>query len=201
MIHNANGHLAISSITERRYLTVKGDGISTLKILISENDTSRFRKEKIFNKCRDELEMVIEKDKECQPIAIGNWDYGATYIEKIEIVNKGIIEKFENINNAISLFNYARYDIKCKTFDDFIAGKMKILEINGVKGEPIHIYDRKFTLLEAYKEIFRHWEFIMKISKRNLSNGINCPNALEGFKMLFRHYRIKKNALKNKIVK
>ncbi|HET6226186.1 MAG TPA: hypothetical protein VFF27_07895, partial [Bacteroidia bacterium] len=128
-----------------------------------------------------------------KPLSIGNWDYGSVYIDRRELISEQLIHVFHQVNTEIGLFNYARYDIKCNSFDDLSVGEMKILEINGVKGEPIHIYDSRFTLLKAYKEIFKHWEFILQISKRNLKKGVHNNG---NFKTLLQHYRIKKESLK-----
>jgi hypothetical protein len=195
LIHNANCDFKISSITERKYLTLEGDGFSSLKILLKKERIAKFRLRNIFKHCQGELENILEKGKKYQPISIGNFDFGAKYLERTELATECLLKTIHRINTKINLFNYARYDIKCKSFDDLLAGNMKILEINGVKGEPIHIYDSKYTLLQAYKEIFKHWGYIMIISKRNISSGIICPTPLEGFKMLWTHLQTKKTSL------
>jgi hypothetical protein len=83
----------------------------------------------------------------------------------------------------------------CASIPDFQEGKMMVLEINGVKGEPIHIYDEKYTLWQAYVEIFKHWEYIFQISKRNIKAGFECPNIQAGFAQLKKHSFAKKHAL------
>jgi hypothetical protein len=199
LIHNAKNKITVSSVTERKYLTLTGDGTSTVNDLLSQNSNTRFRQKKIKKVLKDKLNLLIEKDKIFQPISIGNWDYGATYIDKSEIINEEFTSVFNKINTQIGLFNYARFDVKCKSVSDLLQGKFSILEINGVKGEPIHIYDIKTTLFKAYKEIFRHWEFIMIISKRNIKSGVICPGFVEGFKILFNHYKTKKQSFKQRM--
>lgn len=195
LIHNAEGAFKISSITERKHLTITGDGYSNLEKLLRIDKKARFRIKSILNRCEGQLNIVLEKGQTYQPISIGNWDYGATYIEKTELLNDTLLKSFENLNAKINLFNYARYDVMCNSIEDFLQGKMTILEINGVKGEPIHIYDGKYSLYQAYKEIFKHWSFIMKISKRNIKEGIVCPSFLKGFDMLHNHYITKQASL------
>jgi hypothetical protein len=195
LIHNAECNFKISSITERKHLTIIGDGYSSIEELLSADKRAKFRIKNIKKQCESQLKIVLEKGKTLQPTSLGNWDYGAIYIERSELINKAKIDSLENVNKTINLFNYARYDIKCNSVEDFLQGKMKILEINGVKGEPIHIYDSKYNLYEAYKEIFKHWGFIMEISKRNIKEGIVCPNFIQGFDMLRKHYITKKTSL------
>jgi hypothetical protein len=195
LVHNAEGELKISSITEREHLSITGDGYSNLAKLLSKDKRVKFRIKSIKNQCESQLNIILEKGQNYKPTSIGNWNYGATFIERTELLNETILESFTNLNKKINLFNYARYDIMCHSIEDFLKGKLIILEINGVKGEPIHMYDRKYSLYQAYKEIFKHWGFIMKISKRNIKEGFVCPNFIEGFKMLRKHYITKKKSL------
>lgn len=200
LIHNAEDAFKISSITERKHLSIIGDGYSNLEKLLSMDKRARFRMKKIKHQCKNELNLVIEKGKTHKPTSVGNWDYGANYIERTDLLNKTLLESFEKLNKKINLFNYARYDIMCNSIEDFLQGKMIVLEINGVKGEPIHIYDRKYSLFKAYGEIFKHWGYIMKISKRNMKEGFVCPGIKEGFNQLRSHYVTKKKSLTNRTV-
>lgn len=195
LIHNAEGIFNISSITERKHLSIIGDGHSKLRKLLSEHKRAKFRIKNILNQCESQLNIILKKGQIHQPTSLGNWDYGAEYIERTEIINSTVLKALENINIKIDLFNYARYDIMCNSIEDFLQGKMIILEINGVKGEPIHIYDDKYSLYQAYTEMFKHWGFIMKISKRNIKEGFVCPNIKTGFGMLRNHYLTKKQLL------
>ena len=194
LIHNAEGSLTISSITERQHLSLTGDGQSSIGKLLFEHNRAKFRLNNVLKQCESILHVVLEKDQ-VYKLAIGNWDFGAKYVERTEVVNSTLLSAFENINAQVNLFHYARYDIMCRSMEEFLQGKMQILEINGVKGEPIHMYDEKYTLLQAYKEIFKHWEYILKISKRNIRQGASCPGLNGGFRLLYNHYKTKKTSL------
>lgn len=199
LVHNANGQLNISSITERKPLQLKGNGLHSIKDLVKQDKMARYRYSNIMKQSDLDLNLVLEKEELVQPFVVGNWDYGAKYIERKDLINEALIETMSRINSMIGLFNYARYDIKCTNTDDLKSGRFKILEINGVKGEPIHIYDHSYTFMQAYREIFLHWEYILKISKRNLNLGYKSETVGGGFKHLRTHYQVKKNALKSRI--
>ena len=200
LVHNANDKLLISSITERKPLTLKGNGKSSINQLLQEESLIYIRLKAKMIENDFNLNDILEDGKIMQPFYIGNWEYGAKYVERKDLICEGLSKVFENINEKIGLFNYARYDIKCKNEEELYKGHFKILEINGVKGEPIHIYDSKYTLFGAYREIFRHWEYILKISKRNITLGSHCATISEGFSMLKYHYLSKRNAVKPKII-
>jgi len=108
LIHNSEGKFKISSITERKHLTITGDGYSNLEKLLRMDKSAKFRIKSILNRCESQLNIILEKGQIYQPISIGNWDYGATYIERTELLNDTLLESFENLNTKINLFNYAR---------------------------------------------------------------------------------------------
>lgn len=194
LIHNSEGELKISSITERQHLQLIGDGTSNIEKLLHENKRANFKLKNILNQCKSKLHIVLGEGEMYLPTAVGNRGYGAKYVERTEIINATLTKELENINAKVGLFNYARYDVMCSSIEEFLQGRMIILEINGVKGEPIHIYDEKYSLYQAYVEIFKHWEFILKISMRNMKQGFVCPGIREGFSMLIHHYLIKKTS-------
>ncbi len=199
LLHNSDGGLHISSITERKYLVLKGDGRSTVRQLIEQHPTAMHRQRNIKKMLAGQLDIVVGKDTLYEPSCIGNWDYGATYVDRSEIINKYILKVFKQLNTEVDLFNYSRIDLKCASVHEFLQGKFKVLEINGVKGEPIHIYDRKTSILKAYGEIFKHWEYILEISQRNIRNGATCPGLFEGLRLLWKHRKLKLTALQPRI--
>lgn len=195
MVHNTNGKIEVSNLTERQYLTFKGDGVSSLAKFIAKASTTQFKQEKIKKELKDQLNLVLKKDQIYQPLSIGNFYFGTKIVNQSRQITPEMSHIFQTLNNQIGLFNYGRYDIKCSKIEDLLSQNFHILEINGVKGEPIHIYDSKTTLFEAYFEIFKHSERILKISKRNIKAGVSCPGIIEGTKILYRHYKIKKDSL------
>lgn len=201
LIYTTNKVFKISSITERRHLSLTGDGRSTISQLICLNERAKWRLKPILEHCIDLLDDVPAKNTVIKPVALGNWDYGAEYIERSDLIQPDLITFMDQLNTTIGLFNYARYDIMTSSYSDLSKGRFTILEINGVKGEPIHIYDKKYSLIAAYREIFKHWEYILKISQQNIKAGFICPSIMDGFKLLQWHYFIKKQSLKNRHTK
>jgi hypothetical protein len=198
LVHDASGQLEISSITEREYITFIGDGKSNIKKLISENRNSKYRQRKIKYLLHIDLGKVLHKDEVWKPITIGNWDYGATYTNRSNFMTKEMTNSFQAVNNQVGLFHYARYDIKCSSMESLAKGDFIIIEINGVKGEPIHIYDLGTNLVYAYKEIFKHWNYIMVISIRNMKKGAKPTPFLPGIKILYHHLITKRQSVKPK---
>ena len=196
LIHTNSGKLEITSITERIHFHVIGNGISSIKELITNHSQGK-RKYKFISKHPDySLEEIPENGLVIYPNSVGNWDYGATYLQRDIDPNSQLEDFFHHFNEKISLFEYGRYDIKCKDWESFLNGEFKVLEINGVKGEPIHIYDPKYSLLQAYRIIFQQWKIILQLSQKNIKKGFVPPSLGKSISILIFHLKAKRKAIK-----
>lgn len=195
-IHVKNDRLSISGITEKQLLTVTGNGIHTVEQLISRHPKGKFCLRKLRQAAGKSLSYVLPDGTVYQPSEIGNWNYGSAFIHRQEYHTETLRKQLETVNRMIGLFQYARYDIRCNGWEDLSQGQFRILEINGVKGEAIHIYDERHSIGFAYREIFRHWEIVLQISRRNIRSGSACPGIREGFALLLFHRQTLKSSLK-----
>lgn len=199
LVHEANGALQISGITEKRYATLTGDGSSTVGQLLYRQKNTRYCRKQLRRLLGERLLEIPAAGEIVQPLQIGNWKYGALYFHRPELNTAKLTQVMKTINEQIGLFHYARYDLKCASVAALTEGRLSILEINGVKGEAIHIYDPKNTLAGAYREIFRHWKFIRKISMHHLDEGIGRTGMREGFRLLRQHRVTQKASQKPRI--
>jgi hypothetical protein len=198
-VNDANGPLTISGITEKRYLALAGDGRSTIASLIHQRKSSHYCRKQIRQLLGDRIHTILPEGAVLQPVSIGNWNYGTEFFHRPDWNTEQLASTMRSVNEATGLFHYARYDIKCSSEEALMNGRFKILEINGVKGEAIHIYDPKSTLLGAYREIFRHWSFIRRISQRNAQEGMKQTGIREGIAILRSHRLIRQSSQKPRI--
>lgn len=195
-VHVKNDQLLISGITEKQLLTVTGDGIRTVEQLISRHPQGKFCLRQLRQTAGESLSRVLPEGTVYQPSETGNWNYGSAFLDREEYRTEILRKQLETMNRMIGLFHYARYDIRCNSWEDLSQGQFRILEINGVKGEAIHIYDKRHSIGFAYREIFRHWEILLQISKQNIRSGSTCPGIREGFALLRFHRQTLKSSLK-----
>jgi len=73
--------------------------------------------------------------------------------------------KFTEIAKDIPNFNYGRFDLKCNSITDLENGaNLRIIELNGIVAEPVHIYDSQtFSYLKALKVLKNHWNILDSI--------------------------------------
>jgi len=159
----------ISSVTLKKFLTITGDGISTLKNLVLSDKRAFLYKDLIFENHKKLLDSILEKNKEFQLSVIGNHCRGTQFFNGNHLITKELTTTFNDLNAKIPGWFYGRIDIKYDNFDALKKGKnFKILEINGIISEPTHIYDtQKSSYFGALKSIRNHWKILFEISTTN----------------------------------
>ena len=162
----------ISSIVIKEMLNVYGDGKSTLKDLILNNDRAKLQWSVLQEKFKNELGRVPAVNDVINLVAIGNHSRGTKFMDGNYLINNELIETFTSISNEVKGFYYGRYDIRVNSIEDLYKGNVKIMELNGAGSEPAHIYQPGYSLFNAYMVIFQHWKILYQISRMNNSKGI-----------------------------
>lgn len=181
------GEEGITSITLKEIPNIQGNGIHTIKELIEKkygnlnfenikniNTNSILNKQEILS-----LEYIAHRNRQC---IFKNYNH----------VNcPELLTTFSNISKQIEGFYFGRYDIKANSIEDLISGKnIKILEVNGVGSQPIHIFDPEYPFIKTYLDLNHHWRLIYKISLQNQKRGyLPIP-----FKKLYHEIQLNKEA-------
>ncbi|WP_442266861.1 D-alanine--D-alanine ligase [Tenacibaculum sp. ZS6-P6] len=156
----------ISSITLKKFLTVTGDGKSTLRELITNDDRASMYLNLLEKIHATNLKTIPEIGKIIKLTVIGNHSKGTQFINGNHLISKELEETFDHLSNSINGWYYGRVDLKYNSFENLENGTdFKVLEINGIIAEPTHIYDsKKFSYFQALKAIRTHWESLFQIA-------------------------------------
>jgi hypothetical protein len=148
-------HGTITGITIKKFLKVKGDGFQTIHDLLLQNPRFEMQIPKL--KSQINLEEILPLREERCLVPFGNHNRGTEFLDGRHLITPQLEKTFDAILNKIEGFYYGRLDIRYDNFADLEAGKnFTIIEINGAKSEPTHIYDPSHSFWYAQKEIFRH---------------------------------------------
>ncbi|TYP96995.1 hypothetical protein C7447_1058 [Tenacibaculum adriaticum] len=159
----------ISSLTLKHFLSVEGDGTSTLEELILSDNRAKLYID-LFEKIHQEIIHSVPKEKETIKLtAIGNHSKGTQFINGNHLISKQLKKTFDELSKSIDGWYYGRVDIKYNKFEELENGfDFKVLEINGIISEPTHIYDsQNYTYFKALKAIRSHWKSLFKIAITN----------------------------------
>ena len=159
---------SVTSITLKEFLTIIGDGKSTVKELMLSDDRAFLYYDLIKDDPLIDWEFILEKDESLKLSSIGNHSKGTKFINGNKLITKELEESFDKLSHQVNGWYYGRLDIKYHSLEELYQGKFKVLELNGILAEPTHIYDAsKTTYWKAIKTIRTHWKQLYRIARYN----------------------------------
>ncbi|MFL0101765.1 hypothetical protein [Tenacibaculum maritimum] len=159
----------ISSLTLKRFLSVMGDGNTTLKELMLSEERAKLYLPLLEKIHQDNINKIPKKGEKVFLSSIGNHSKGTEFINGNHLITKELEKSFDTLSKVIPGWFYGRIDLKYNSFEELEKGlNFKILEINGILAEPTHMYDAKnYTYFKALKTIRLHWNSLFKIATAN----------------------------------
>lgn len=187
-----NKKVEIITLTERELLKVTGNGKTSLQNLIIQkckiSSVDLERQNKIIAGFSNlELKEKIIGERTISRAA--SVSYG-TISHKIKLPSKqkASLEKLvPQIITDFSGLHAGRFDLKSNSLDDLVSGKCKVLEMNGIAGTPLDIYDNEISIKEKYQILFDYFSRILDIADKNIASGEGkAVPKIEGVKNLAR---------------
>lgn len=173
----------ITGFLQKIPLQVTGDGIHTLKELVMMNSKAGKRMDELRLKHEANFDKVLKAGDKYMLSYAANHNRGALFIDLKNEIDERLLKILDEISHSVNDFFYGRYDIMCNSIEELKDGKnFVILEYNGCGAEPNHFYDTGYTLINAWKEILKHWKILYKVSRYNYKNGVKYWPALKGFR-------------------
>ena len=162
----------IFSITKKHLPVLQGDGYSTVEELILKDQRAVCLAHKYFEQNADRLLDVAAPGEAVQLVDIGTHSRGAIFLDGERLRSVALERKIDEICCGYEGFYFGRFDIRTESLTDFRVGKnFKIIELNGVTSESTNIYDPIFSLLGAYRILFRQWRIAFEIGMQNIKLG------------------------------
>ncbi|MGI9531275.1 hypothetical protein [Lutimonas sp.] len=160
----------ITSVTIKKFIKIKGDGIQTIAQLITNDDRAFLYQDLFYIIHQDKLNTILPLGEELTLSVIGNHSKGTQFINGNHLIDEKLQQLVDSICKKIEGWNYGRLDIKYRNYEALLEGEsFKILEINGIISEPTHIYDASYkgaTYLKALVAINNHWSIMAKIARK-----------------------------------
>lgn len=160
----------IISLTLKYFPQVIGDGVSTLKTLIEQDARASQLTQIYFPRFKDKLSSVPARGEKIKLVFAGNHSKGAIFKDGRNHVNQALSDTFDRISKKLPEFYFGRFDIRFESFEALEHGRnFKIVEINGASAESTHIWDANYSLLNAWRDLFKqfHWAFMIGHYNRN----------------------------------
>ena len=177
----------VTSVIKKEFLSLLGDGHSTLKELFFQHDRAKkYLVEKDLPLHRDH---VLAKGENLLLEPIGNHCLGTRFISANYLVDESFNSVFSKLAFKMKGFDYGRFDIKANSIEEIHQGKFKVMEVNGISAEPGHIYDSQISLRQAYKDLFWHWDKMAQIAEKNWKLGVKKESWWKSLYSVLDYYR------------
>lgn len=178
----------VSSLTAKEFLSVTGDGVSTLAQLVDALPRARLRREALRASFRDEWGHILPAGERKILVHIGNHALGTKFLNANHLITPKLTASFDRISKQIDGFYFGRFDLRCASIEDLEAGRIVIVELNGCGAEPAHIYDPSNSFFSAMGELFTHVRRMYDISVANHKRGVPYLSFAEG-KRIYKEFK------------
>lgn len=183
----------ILSITEKRFPTVVGDGVRTLEQLILADRRASLLADAYARVARLPLDTVPAAGQRVPLVEIGSHCRGAIFLDATGELTPALTHTIDMIAKSFPGFHLGRFDLRAPSRQDFLAGRsLAILELNGIGGEPAHIYDPAVNLPAAYRALARQMRLAFSIGDECRRQGacpLGWPRLLATVRAHFRRQR------------
>jgi membrane protein DedA with SNARE-associated domain len=176
----------IFSITEKVFPELTGNGKNNLEELILMDKRAVCLADKYFDQNIARLHDVPSKGEKIQIIDIGTHSRGAIFNEGKEIQTEELERAIDSIVKQYDGFYFGLFDLKAPTREDFRrAESVKIIELNGVTSESTNIYDKRYSLFDAYGILFNQWRIAFEIGAENVARGFQKTRLRDLIRLFF----------------
>ncbi len=184
----------ICSITLRYFPFVKGDGRSTLRELIQNDQRTRLRagyylggKPEHVGFGDKDLEQIPQEGELIRLSFIGSLRVGGLYRNAGHLITQELTDRVDKIAQSMPEFYFGRFDVRFESTDKLMQGEgLNIIEINGAGAEAIQAWDPNVPLMSLYREFFRSYKLLFRIGNLNRARGFK-PMTLRAFMKAIRH--------------
>jgi hypothetical protein len=134
-------HGRITSITDKRFPVVIGDGVSSLEGLIRAHPRLRLQAAVFLRRHAAAIGTVPGAGVAVPLGRVGNHAQGTEFRDGRALWSLALERRIDAIARAVPGIHLGRFDIRYADRDAFMAGRdLGIVEFNGVTAEPTHIY-------------------------------------------------------------
>lgn len=169
----------VLSLTLRYFPHVVGDGRARLRDLIDGDERARWKGALHLGKdgshcglADADLARVPGAGEVVRIALIGNQRAGALYRDGRQYITDALDARFDAIAGSMRAFHYGRFDIRFDSIAALMRGEdFSVVEINGIGGEAIDVWDARVPVREVYRRLFAQQRLLFEIGARNRALG------------------------------
>lgn len=187
-----DGRFAITSVCAKEFLQVRGDGHSTVEDLMALQTRAALQLKRISRQQPDLMGYRPGLNQTVLIEPIGNHARGTKFMNANSMIDEELQRVFEPVGRGLDGIYYGRFDLKCASVEALRRGEFVVMELNGVLGEPAHVYDPGYGMWRAYRDLYRHWKIIYQLHRVQSQRGVGVTPAGAGFRQIRDYFKYKK---------
>jgi hypothetical protein len=158
----------ISGFLQKEPAYIIGDGQSSIEMLMQQHEGIKYKLDQLMEKQAGHKDQVLAAGEKYYLSLASNRNQGGKLMGIDHEIDERLESLFDSFSNYSGKLYYGRYDIKCKSIEEFKQGKnFSILEFNGTGAGTQHIYANDYNLFQAMGIILKHWKMMYKIARYN----------------------------------
>jgi len=182
----------ITSVCTKEFLNVTGDGAASVRELMNGNPRSAFQIERFEREQPDLLNRVPLAGEVLLLEPIGNHSRGTKFLNANHLIGPELLRAFERVCAGIEGVHFGRFDMKCVSVEALCRGEFMAMELNGVLGEPAHVYDPDYGAFRAYRDYARQWRILFDLHRAQRRQGVQPTSHQQAFRIVRDYFRYKK---------
>lgn len=148
----------VLSMTLKHGFEITGDGKSPISELIDQSAADPATRNRVARTNKTRLAAIPAADEAVELIPVRNHHLGATFQDITALITPRLEAKICGLLDTIAGFNHGRLDCRVSDLTSLQEGKnIRILEANALYSEPVHAYDPRYNLRDAYRIFISHW--------------------------------------------
>ncbi len=162
----------IFSITDKHFPSLVGDGAATVETLIWRHARYRMQAATFLARMNSHAQRVLPRGERLALAIAGNHCQGTLFRDGAHLITPALERSVDQIARRFDGFFFGRFDVRYADVEQFKEGReFAIIELNGVTSESTNVYDPDWSLLRAYRVLFRQWALLFAIGAENRRLG------------------------------
>jgi membrane protein DedA with SNARE-associated domain len=162
----------ILSICKKTSPTVVGDGERTLEQLILDDPRAVAIAHVYLREVANRKNEVPAVGTVVSLTDIGAHSRGMIFEEGSHLVTEALVAEVDRISKSYDGFDFGRFDFRVPHEQDLLAGRnLAIIELNGVTSESTNLYDRRYSVFQAWWILCRQWRIAYQIGAQRRDAG------------------------------
>jgi hypothetical protein len=174
----------ILAITDKRMVSVTGDGSRTLEDLILADERAVCMAPFFLDKFAERLDDVPAAGEVVALSELGTHCRGALFLDGTSLLTQELEDSIERVSRSFEGFHFGRYDVRAASVEAFQRGEFKVIELNGLTSEATSIYDPRHSLWHGWRMLCRQWRLAFEIGASNRRRGARPLTLRETWRLV-----------------